>query len=105
MVTAATARVAEGSAASTGVVRAARSAASSPKPAWATNRAASSAEHPQVGDGEVNGEASGIVSAVAPTHSSTQRADSHLSRWAPLNLVTAAFFWGERLPCWALARS
>eukprot|EP00964_Phaeocystis_antarctica_P009901 scaffold5376_cov48-Phaeocystis_antarctica.AAC.3 len=57
----------------------------------------------------------------APTQSSTQNAASHLSRWAPLTLVSAgffwcwerlpgrsapmfevrvAFFWGERSPCW-----
>eukprot|EP00964_Phaeocystis_antarctica_P032638 scaffold18476_cov52-Phaeocystis_antarctica.AAC.1 len=35
--------------------------------------------------------------AAAPTQFSTQ--------WAPLNWATAAFFRGERLPCWILARS
>ena len=45
------------------------------------------------------------TSETAPTQFSMQRAASHLSRWAPLNWVTAAFFWGERLPSWALARS
>ena len=64
-----------------------------------------SAEHSQVDGGVWNGASADADTAAAPTRSSMQRAASHLSRWAPLNLVTAAFFWGERLPCWTLARS
>ena len=35
----------------------------------------------------------------APTHSSTQRAASHLSGRAPFILVSLAFFWCERVSC------
>ena len=61
-------------------------------------KAANSSEHPQVGDGEVNG---ADAAAVAPTLSSTQKATSHLSRRVPFDLVSAACFWYERLsgPC------
>ena len=37
----------------------------------------------------------------APTHSSTQKAASHLSRWAPLILVSAGFFWCLVSTCWS----
>ena len=60
--------------------------------------ALSSTEHPQVvGDG------TGVVNGLtAPTQSSTQKAASHLIRWAPL-MVSAGFFWcWERLPWSAL---
>ena len=53
-----------------------------------------------------NGAGADDDTAAAPMQFSTQQADSHLSRWAPLNWVTAAFFRGERLSCcWILARS
>ena len=36
----------------------------------------------------------------ASTLSSMQKTKSHLSRWAPLIVVSAGFFWcWERLPC------
>ena len=35
----------------------------------------------------------------APTPSSTQSAVSHLNRWAPLDLVTVAFFWCKDSSC------
>ena len=59
-----------------------------------------SAVHPQVSSGAASGLGEAMASnSEAATPSSTQKAVSHLSRWAALNLVTVAFFWGERLPC------
>ena len=37
----------------------------------------------------------------APTRFSTQRAASHLSERVHLILVSAIFFWWERLSCWS----
>ena len=45
--------------------------------------------------------AAGPDTAAAPTHFSMHEAASHLRRWAPLILVSAGFFWWERLSCWS----
>ena len=48
---------------------------------------------PDLGASDVDGE------VVAPTHSSTQTAASHLNRRVPFTLVSPVFFWCERLSC------
>ena len=62
--------------------------------------AATSSEHPQVGD--VEGGSAGPTAA-APTLSSTQKAASSLSRRVELVLVSACFFLWERVrsSCWS----
>ena len=56
-------------------------------------KASISSEHPQVGDGEL----SGPGTAAAPTLLTTQKAESNLSRRAPLS--SATFFGCECLAC------
>ena len=63
--------------------------------------AATSSEHPQVGD--VEGGSVGPTPAPAPTLSSTQKAASSLIRRVELVLVSAGFFLWERVrsSCWS----
>ena len=58
-----------------------------PEPPWSIVAA------PDLGASDVDGE------VVAPTHSSTQTAASHLNRRVPFTLVSPVFFWCERLSC------
>ena len=62
-------------------------------------KAANSSEHPQVGDGEVNG---ADAAAVAPTLSSTLKAVRHWSRKVLLILGSAAFFLGSAASFWCV---
>ena len=57
--------------------------------------------HDGSGGGDVDGAgaAGPDTSTSAPTHSSTQRAASHLSGRVPFILVSLAFFWCERVSC------